>query len=157
MADRWKSPAKGAGCPSVNVPYWYYNGLGAVDYPCPSVLALRSASGSTKLSLDFAGRGKVGGLCGGSDTYITFSGSTLAVVDIWKALKDGIWTSSTTIKMYAQDSFAASVVLSAEIMTSTFTSLISFSKLTGRDAAVACPPTLQATVTVAADGTVSIA
>lgn len=74
--------------------------------PCADTLRISSSSngGLVTFSLNFAGRGKVGGYCGGSDSYVTFSGqgtaTAVATVDIWQAYIDGVWSSSTTVLLY---------------------------------------------------------
>ena len=85
---------------------------------CPSVL--RIALGTylgflNTVSINFASRGKVGGYCGGSDEYVTFtdngatSGSVTVDVDIWRAYQDGIWSSSSTISIYMVSGFAGGI------------------------------------------------
>lgn len=63
-----------------------------------------SALGNVTVAVDFAGRGKVGGYCGGSDSYVTFTDqgtpSVDVEIDIWQAYIDGVWSSSTTVLLY---------------------------------------------------------
>ena len=80
---------------------------------CPDILRIEFICGIVGLfphsvSVDFAGRGKVGGNCGGTDEYVTFSNNpqttsdpTYVYVDVWRALRDSVWTSSTSIRFYA--------------------------------------------------------
>lgn len=117
------------------------------------------------LSVDFAGRGKVGGLCGGSDQYVTFAnnpGCSLgfgpppygptATIDVWGAYRDGVWSSSVSILCYADSNQPA--VLSRWFTYPTnnraaTTDVASFIPAnTG-----ACPTILLKTATVMDDGT----
>jgi hypothetical protein len=113
------------------------------------------ASTTPSQAADFASRGKVGpaGYCAGSDTY-TVTGSNSQLINIWQAYKDGVWTSSTTIKIYikANTGFGGNIYAQPEYKAS---SVISIHKAVTN---LACGATaITATVTVNDDGTFSIA
>lgn len=151
---RWGSPisASVGGCLSVGLTGWL-----ETTYPClePLRIAISGYGLTGALSLNFAGRGKFGGSCPGSDPYVTYSGGQLALVDVWGALRAGVWTSSTTLLCYVQFNGApAGPSISAYAGPSV---LYGVSKAgTSRDL-LGCPTTLQATVTVNDDGSLAIA
>lgn len=76
---------------------------------CPDVFRI-DISGlyptTPNTAVTFAGRTKVGGGCGGSDQYITFTfdspsvGDIFIDIDVWGAYRDGVWSSSTTILLH---------------------------------------------------------
>ncbi len=138
---------------------------------CPTNLWMRvipfSVAGTANLSIDFAGRGKVGGGCGGTDTYVGFSGNggntPFGRVDVWGAYRDGIWTSSTTVAVYIADTVPgvpSSVIgYRAE---GTYPTNINYGeaallKSGGAFDPGVCGTTLYATFTILDDGTVSVA
>ena len=136
---------------------WY--GFGTS--PCPSNVAISGfafdAASIVSASIDFAGRGKVGGICGGADEYVTFTtngtGRTFsATVDVWSAFLDGAWSSSTVLLVYAA---STGVVSGSDVIfadgAGTFLNKNGAFQSTG-----ACPTTLIATVTVLDNGTLSI-
>lgn len=111
----------------------------------------------SNLSVNFSGRGKVGGLCGGSDAYITFSGQgtgfTEARIDIWGAYAAGVWTSSTTVLVYA----ASGTPSASDNYTGrpshypSGVAKVLASELTG-----GCPVVLKATFTITDAGVISV-
>jgi hypothetical protein len=72
--------------------------------PCPDVLAVIASGGY--VGAQIPGRNQVGpdpGFdalhCGGTDTYITRS-FPYVYIDIWRAFRDGIWSSSVAIDVF---------------------------------------------------------
>lgn len=129
---------------------WY-----EATYPYPDKLIIDlNGYFDGEISCDFAGRGRVGNLCGGSDSYMVFdAGNGKVTVDVWGAYRASVWSSSTTVKVYIQ-SETAGTSTRAYVGPSGFNRI---SKETGFDAPVACPTTLQATVTINDNGSISIA
>lgn len=118
------------------------------------------------LAVNFAGRGKVGDVCGGSDSYMgaiysIAGGAVQRVVDIdvWRAYRDGVWTSSVTILLYAAADFPS---VNDRIIFGVYGTpyIIGGNKLVSFDASTCaspiCPTTLLATVTLLDDGTITI-
>lgn len=168
MATIGKWPTRGIG-------FRWYKGSG----PCPDkldLLADYTFVGSIPpgpcwiIAANFAGRGKVGHSCGGSDTYVTewSSGNNRGLsIDVWKAHADGIWTSSVAIQVYVAG--YAALGLSAQVWAYPTNNFAGYNvtksscwldgTLSGCNAIGGwlCPTNLSATVTVYDDGSLSIA
>jgi hypothetical protein len=115
----------------------------------------------SKIAVDFASRGKVGPAvgCGGADTYVTFDPTSPneAYIDVWKAYADGVWTSSTTVKIYGGRIYMPSSPARLYVARISSHSLPPGVSLAASTDTAACGTTLQATVTVNDNGTFSIA
>lgn len=126
---------------------WYTGSAG-----CPNVIGITffSTNPTYADAISFAGRPLVGTNCLSSETYVTYDvASRTFSVDIWKAYKAGVWTSSTTIVGYSQN--AAPTVFdgsqdSIRFLQSNFTS----SAITG-----ICPTVAKVTYTITDTGVVS--
>lgn len=155
--DSWHKTSWG---PNISYTYEY----GSSEKVCPTRVAITcgGAFGYTyALSVNFAGRGKVGGDCGGADEYVAFSGGGVSqeatvYVDVWKAHKDGVWSSSVEIKLYITLSpyVVDTGILSAGPVG--FPGGISGFTSTFLDPPGACPPTLLKTFNVFDDKTYSL-
>lgn len=161
---RWKSPAGGVACLNTYTDYWYWTGINPSSYPCPAKLGvnLNYAGGvggivGLNLSLNFAGRGKVGNSCGGSDPYITFNSAVNATIDLWEALRDGVWTSSFTIEVFINAISGPNGTVEASIRSSSGTVAVFLKSGVSYDVGGGCPTTVRAVITVTDDGDVSIA
>lgn len=126
-------------------------------YPCgnPLVINLNSSAFAGNLAVDFNGRGKVGLTCAGSDSYVTFFNQRSALIDVWKAWRDGIWTSSVTVNCYGLASISP-LPLSA----GWFAAPATFTYLASKNAPCqlggTCSTTLSGVVTFNDNGTVSV-
>lgn len=145
MAGIWPTPINGA-CPAAS---WYSAGGG-----CPDQLRVQLSSLSRDIAVDFAGRGKVGLACGGSDTYLTVGvGGDVIYIDVWAARRAGVWSSSVTIDVYAAAGSALSDTVEA-YPSFNFSAVVSKSIT---DEVAGCGTVVKATITVNDDGTFSIA
>lgn len=142
--------------------------------PCPEVLkvwATYTYSGCGPpacqfVATDFATRGKTGFACGGSDIYVADQGDGSQRVDVWAAYRAGVWTSSTTIKVYlaAYCAIVSTGVINGEPLSNAAARVTKSGAFlsgtpSGCDAPSGwiCPTLLAATITVNDDGTMSIA
>jgi len=148
---RWKSPYSG-----LCLPVDWYDSFWSAACPGPIVISLTGSWHiSRKLSTNFAGRGILGGNCSScaADQYYLTCGATAVSIDVWKAYLDGVWTSSTTILVYASKTSGASGNLTTRDPSSTTVDVTAI----GADTTGSCPTTLQVTITVNDDGTFSVA
>lgn len=101
--------------------------------------------------------GKIGNpaSCPGSDTYVTCLNNAQIGVDVWKALADGIWSSSCVFSFYGHDGGSVSAG-TAYAKPASASSPAQISKAVSTVAGASCPTGLLATVTVFDDGTYSI-
>ncbi len=165
---RWPRPAGGANgaCLSVNTEKWFYSGPSTpAFYPCPSRLTIDASdfvigARNGRMSINFAGRGKVGGNCGGTDAYVSMAGfnDTIMTIDVWRALNDGVWSSSCAILVYLatpapQPAGRVSYTILYSLAAASYTHKAGVTA----DVTGGCPSTLQATITVMDDGTLGIA
>ncbi len=150
------SPAGSAGaCLSCN---WRY--IDSVT--CPDTLTINVGYINATVSVDFAGRGKKGGNCPGTDQYVTYIGNggsnPQVVVDVWGAYQAGVWTSSTTIKFYLSSGAVPTLsrYIGYQTNVDSFAVPFLFDVLgVSADPAALCPTTLLRTITVLDDGTAS--
>ena len=153
---RWKTPiiAGTGGCLGTGVP-WFYG------VTCPDKLQVYTqlVDTTSSIDIDFAGRGKSGLDCAFSDSYVSADPGSLAsnswFVDVWKAYRDGIWTSSTTIKVYRRRTTSSTNV--ALSMTPVSYGIALAVKFVDADVGAACPTTLRGTITITDTGGVTLA
>lgn len=138
--------------------------------PCPEVLKISgtythlSGSPCSFLATNFASRGKTGFACGGSDAYVADQSDGSQHIDVWRAYRDGIWTSSVDILVYytGKNALFMSGVINAEPLS------YPSARVTKNPAVIngtaecsapswSCPTALSATITVNDDGSISIA
>lgn len=114
-------------------------------------------------AVDFNGRGVNGPTCGGSDPYVSLFSlvNDRTAIDVWRAYRNGVWTSSCTIAILGRSGSPSSAnpcFQYAKINGLTGPAAGQVTKATGTaPAGSGCPGTLLATVTVNADGSFSIA
>jgi hypothetical protein len=88
------------------LPLCWYGNAGTTSCAFGSTILPRPLTISTSGSLDsiainFAGRGKVGGSCGGVDTYVSVLAQHIIELDVWRAYADLVWSGSVTIAVFA--------------------------------------------------------
>lgn len=133
---------------------------------CPDSLLITTASqlGDLTIAVDFAGRGKVGGACGGSDEYVSFSNNpatgplatAFSFIDVWGAFRDGVWTSSTTALIYTLRTTGGPGGTTAKPRYDTLDACLVSGNLGFSVGAIACPTVLSWTVTITDDGALTI-
>lgn len=103
--------------------------------------------------------GSIGRNCAGSDPYVSESGRDV-FIDVWKALADGVWSSSVVISIYADmvnNPTSLTDVIHAGPSTGSSPASASISGYVPPGIGVTCSTTLRATLTVYDDGTFTLA
>lgn len=110
----------------------------------------------------FLGGTKIGQACGGSSSYVTVVHQSRISVDVWQALKDGAWSSSTVLSVYGDAVNTIPYPGNATIEAKPYTAAVPASQTiiaANWPAGVGnvCVSTLRRTVTVYDDGTFTLA
>ena len=137
---------------------WYYTG--SIARTCPSSLYTYVTDGGSGFerwqAVNFAGRGKadLNAACS-TDAYVTGSGPNL-YIDVWKAHRDGVWTSSVTIDYYiaadgaiascAWEIYLANIFVPEETRTTSLASV----------ALLSCPLVFKYTITLTDIGGITV-
>ncbi len=95
------------------IPLAYFKGV----CPCPMRLQVFTGTWSSNLVVNFNGRGYVGtdqsGSACSTDPYVSVVSTRIIDIDIWKAYRDGIWTSSVVINGWTAEPGATTNVMVA--------------------------------------------
>lgn len=175
-------------CADCALPCWYDSNHKCLPGPLRISLPPMGFSSDRGYAVDFAGRGKSGLLISGcpGDAYVSigsnnsneyacdgtsepyFGNIGIATIDVFKALRDGIWSSSVNIDIYYVKTGAADG--STRLVRATPSAIVTTDPAgacncvekrftTQVVAALTCAnaTTIQATITVYDDGTLSIA
>ncbi len=74
---------------------------------CPSLININNGGSDTNILISVDGgwlSSKIGDFCSGTDSYVSYNSLGTAgdgfEIDIWKALADGVWSSSAVFNIY---------------------------------------------------------
>jgi len=158
----WKRPivqAGGANPTCLTSTLWHWPVDGSVR-ACPLQLLINGELGYI-LAVALSGGVRRSTLCGSGGSYVTFSSDDrYFCVDVWKAYRDGFWTSSLAVQVYGYSLFGAgisnlNVGRASRPLGGSITS--TYSALWPSGSSPTCPTTLVKTVTVTASGGISVA
>jgi hypothetical protein len=127
--------------------------------PCPTPLDIYHLGDGLAggMAVNFNGRGKVGDAgssCGGFDPYVTgISFTDYLTVDVWAALRAGVWSSSCIIQVYMA---TGAPIVGEQIQAYPPSGSLGVTKNVTTQAGT-CGTVVLATITVNDDGTYSIA
>lgn len=156
-----RQPIRGRCLPSC----WYGNTSGGAcsTVVCPRPLLVFLSSSQDALAVDFAGGGKRGLGCPGSDSFITIVNGSRITIDVWRAYALGFWSSSVALAVYASigaanpaDGVALSVRVNPTQLSGACPDvggIPTIATIRGE----ACPSTQIASITVFDDGTYACA
>lgn len=153
---------KNASC-SWNTSLTFWRFAGGV---CPGTLTIYTGGIDANYKLGISGAwitGTVGDHCAGTDPYLSIPGGTFGQVDIdvWKALADGLWTSSVVFNVKQHYAAAGGGTRAGSIVASpngvTPSAQLLFPTINDINPGNVCPTTNVATVTVNDDGTFTLA
>lgn len=99
--------------------------------------------------------GVIGVNCGASNSYVSAT-SAQVLIDVWKALADGLWSSSVVFSVYTTVGTVNEVIYAATNGASSPAQQDLLTSNMGQNTG-ACPSVLKRTVTVYDDGTFTLA
>jgi hypothetical protein len=142
--------------------FWRYNGSTRSVCPLPLIIKGQLYAGGARVTVSASGgwlATQSGGGCAGSDSYV--SGTSALSIDVWKALADGVWSSSVAFSIWCSTvSFPSGGSVTVETRCGPGERYASSGEVptdTQKDVLVirneACPTSNVATLTVYDDGT----
>jgi len=122
---------------------------------CPVPLAVSRGATSFDFSIQggwLSGQISNNATCAGSDSYVTKPSADELLIDVWKALADGLWSSSVVFTVKVASTFGGTHQVLARASGTSNPSPVLLSK-GGIPVSTGCPPDHFGTLTVFDDGT----
>lgn len=142
--------------------FWRYDGNARAVCPLPFIIKGQLYAMGARVTVSATGgwlSSQTGGGCSGSDAYV--SGTTALTIDAWKALSDGVWSSSVSFSIWCSTVlFSAGAPVLVETRCGpgwTYAAVGESPSDVQKDVTVirneSCPSTNAATLTIYDDGT----
>jgi hypothetical protein len=140
------------GCPDRG---WFV--LNSVFGPCPQQLKIGNTGSAVWLAVSFNGGPIVSATCGASAAYVTeTSVDNWFDIDVWAAYRAGVWSSSTTVRVYGSAFSGGATIAISGFKGSAFTGVTKSGVSVPLGVYPACPPNLLATFTVTDAGLLTV-